>query len=124
MAKKIKSTCVWLCGRVSCKGKVLERTVHFGSNGSAEVPICDRHMKVHKNIMALSARGMGTELANLAESDFEKLLSYSNKKILEISKKYAAVEKKMPKVFDKYSTYIGVEDVDSLSVKEIINLLK
>jgi len=45
-----KIVCIWPVGGVECNGEVKQR---YMFNGSVQIPICDTHMDVHKDIMRL-----------------------------------------------------------------------
>lgn len=118
--------CVWPCGKVSCKGRVRERYVEFPDTDpkAIRVPICERHFNVHKKIIDVSLRGMGEEIVIFTENDLDNLLPLPDKKIKALHEKLTIIKKKLPNIFESYSTHISIDDLTRFSAKELIKLIK
>jgi hypothetical protein len=83
----------------------------------SKCPMCNRHFKIHCNIMALNNRGMGEEVMMFGEKHLEKLISYSNKTLKTIGKKLQNLSEKQQRAIGKSGIYL--KDIMRLSEKEL-----
>jgi hypothetical protein len=67
-----KQKCVWNMG-YDCSGEITEETIF---NGQIAVPICEAHLKDHKQMLFLHAHGEDVEeILQLSPEDREKLFN-------------------------------------------------